>query len=63
MNYWLNPQERIMGMLQNVYEKETKFKDKSMIAFQADFVSNAVLPSFVGIGKSVARGFGTLEAI
>jgi len=34
-----------------------------MIAFQADFVSNAVLPSFVGIGKSVARGFGTLEAI
>jgi hypothetical protein len=63
MNYWLNPQERIMGMLQNVYEKETKFKDKSMIAFQADFVSNAVLPSFIGIGKSVARGFGTLEAI
>ncbi|MEA5428907.1 CRISPR-associated endonuclease Cas6 [Arcicella lustrica] len=61
MNYWVNGQ--VMGMLQNVYEKETKFKDKSMIAFQADFVSNAVLPSFIGIGKSVARGFGTLEAI
>lgn len=61
MNYWVNGQ--VMGMLQNVYEKETKFKDKSMIAFQADFISNAVLPSFVGIGKSVARGFGTLEAI
>lgn len=61
MNYWVNGQ--VMGMLQNVNEKETKFKDKSMIAFQADFVSNAVLPSFIGIGKSVARGFGTLEAI
>mgnify|MGYP006151095383 CR=1 FL=1 len=61
MNYWVNGQ--VMGMLQNVYEKETKFKDKSMIAFQADFVSNAVLPSFIGIGKSVARGFGTLEAM
>jgi hypothetical protein len=61
MNYWVNGQ--VMGMLQNVYEKESKFKDKSMIAFQADFVSNAVLPSFIGIGKSVARGFGTLEAI
>ncbi len=61
MNYWVNGQ--VMGMLQNVYEKETKFKDNSMIAFQADFVSNAVLPSFIGIGKSVARGFGTLEAI
>lgn len=61
MNYWVNGQ--VMGMLQNVYEKETKFKDKSMIAFQADFVSNAVLPSFIGIGKSVARGFGSIERI
>lgn len=61
MNYWVNGQ--VMGMLQNVYEKETKFKDKSMIAFQADFVTNAVLPSFIGIGKSVARGFGCIERI
>lgn len=61
MNYWVDGQ--IMGMLQNVSEKETKFKDKAMIAFQADFVTNAILPPFIGIGKSVARGFGSIEAI
>lgn len=61
MNYWVDGQ--VMGMLQNVSEKETKFKDKAMIAFQADFVTNAILPSFIGIGKSVARGFGSIEAI
>ncbi|CAH0997176.1 hypothetical protein EMA8858_03313 [Emticicia aquatica] len=61
MNYWVDGQ--VMGMLQNVSEKETKFKDKAMIAFQADFVTNAILPSFIGIGKSVARGFGSIEAV
>ena len=61
MNYWVNGQ--VMAMTQQVVERETKFKDQTMIAFQANFVTNAVLPSFVGIGKSVARGFGSLEAI
>lgn len=61
MNYWVNGQ--VMAMTQQVVERETKFKDQTMIAFQANFVTNAVLPSFIGIGKSVARGFGSLEAI
>jgi hypothetical protein len=41
-------------------EKSTKFKDQSMIAFAGSFVTNAVLPNFAGIGKSVSRGFGTI---
>jgi hypothetical protein len=31
-----------------------------MMAFEADFVTNAILPKTIGLGKSVARGFGTI---
>ncbi len=43
--------------------KITKFKNKKMIAFTGYFVSNAPLPDFIGLGKSVARGFGTIRKI
>lgn len=42
-------------------EKETKFKDKKMLAFSGSFVSNAELPGWIGLGKSVSRGFGTIS--
>ena len=51
--------DRIM-VTSKLEEKTTKFKDKNMMAFSGSFVTNAVLPDFVGIGKSVSRGFGTV---
>ncbi|WP_374165237.1 CRISPR-associated endonuclease Cas6 [Arcticibacter sp. MXS-1] len=54
---------KIMINLKVAAQKETKFKDKAMIAFDAEFVTNALLPSFVGIGKAVSRGFGTVSSI
>ncbi len=47
----------------NFYEKMTKFKNQEMLAFDGNFVTNADLPDFVGIGKSPSRGFGTLERV
>jgi len=44
----------------SVKENSTRFKNQKMIAFQGEFVSNVLLPDFVGLGKSVARGFGTV---
>ncbi|MBC8486173.1 MAG: CRISPR-associated endonuclease Cas6 [Bacteroidetes bacterium] len=44
----------------NLSEKETKFKDKIMVAFSGNFVCNAILPDYVGLGKSVSRGFGCI---
>ncbi len=41
-------------------EKTTQFKNKKMLAFEGTFVSNAFLPDYTGIGKSTARGFGTI---
>ena len=44
----------------NLSEKETKFKDKTMIAFSGNFTTNALLPDYIGLGKSVSRGFGCI---
>lgn len=42
-------------------EKSTKFKNNDMIAFSGSFSSNAILPQHIGLGKSVARGFGAIK--
>lgn len=44
----------------DLYERTTKFKDKTMLAFGGSFVTNAILPDYIGLGKSVSRGFGTV---
>jgi len=41
-------------------ERETQFKNNAMLAFDASFVTNALLPGYIGLGKSVARGFGSI---
>jgi len=43
-----------------VEERDTLFKEKKMLAFKGRFVSNAMLPDYVGLGKAVSRGFGTI---
>jgi hypothetical protein len=52
-------EEKIMA-ISKLKEKTTKFKDKYMLAFAGSFVTNAILPDFVGLGKAVSRGFGTV---
>ena len=59
----LPPEVRVMLTLQNVKEMETNFKNNRMLAFKGQFVTNALLPDFVGLGKSVARGFGSVRRI
>ncbi len=44
-------------------EKLTLFKNKKMLAFEGDFVTNAILPDYAGVGKSTSRGFGTVKKI
>lgn len=58
----LEPQERILAQVQ-VEEKTTQFKNQQMLAFSGRFTTNALLPDGVGIGKSPARGFGTIRQI
>lgn len=37
-----------------------QFKNQPMLMFKGQFVTNARLPEYIGLGKSVARGFGTI---
>ncbi|MDS1029150.1 CRISPR-associated endonuclease Cas6 [Bacillota bacterium LX-D] len=39
---------------------ETNFKEQRMIAFLGSFFVNFAIPDYLGIGKSVSRGFGTI---
>lgn len=44
-------------------EKETRFKNNRMIAFEGMFEINAELPDWIGLGKQVSRGFGTIVKV
>ncbi|MDK2841819.1 MAG: hypothetical protein PWQ17_1324 [Anaerophaga sp.] len=55
-------EERVMAIAQ-VEEKQTQFKNQSMLAFSGRFTTNAYLPKWIGIGKAVSRGFGTISQI
>lgn len=60
IGFYLEKHERIMAQI-NITEHETQFKNKTMLAFSGEFTSNALLPDGIGIGKSPARGFGTIK--
>jgi len=53
-------EEQKINVTLKVQPKETQFKNKTMLAFTGSFVSNTLLPSYLGLGKSVARGFGSI---
>jgi hypothetical protein len=61
-DHLLAKEQRILLSL-TTEEKETKFKDQRMLAFSGNFTTNALLPDLAGLGKSVSRGFGTIQKI
>lgn len=56
---WLEPHERVMVRL-HVLERQTQFKNQTMVAFSGGFTANVLLPNGLGLGKAVSRGFGTV---
>jgi len=47
----------------NLKETSIKFKGKDIIGFLGTFQVNFNLPDYIGLGKSVSRGFGTIKKI
>jgi hypothetical protein len=43
--------------------KEAQFKNNAMLAFEAEFTTNSLLPDKIGLGKQTARGFGTITSV
>ncbi len=58
MDYWA--EGTIMANLKITNQCETQFKNNAMLAFEGGFITNALLPETIGLGKSVSRGFGTI---
>jgi len=60
VGYWTD--EKIMATA-DLLQKNTLMKGKQMLGFTGKFITNAALPGLAGIGKSVARGFGTINLL
>ncbi|MGC8866160.1 MAG: CRISPR-associated endonuclease Cas6 [Bacteroidales bacterium] len=55
----------IDGMIQThikqlSFPKIVKIKNTKMTTFDADFETNVALPAYIGLGKSVSKGFGVV---
>src|SRR5699024_4998840 len=60
MDHYVKEQIQVKGTFE---EKSTRFKNNRMLAFSGIFTTNLQLPDYIGLGKSVARGFGTIKLI
>lgn len=60
--YWLGKDQEIRSDVA-LKEKPVILKGKTLIGFTGAFKCNFIIPDFLGIGKSVSRGFGTVERI
>jgi hypothetical protein len=56
--HWVNG--RLTTDAGRLRSRTCRFKDQPMVGFEGSFRVNFRLPSGVGIGKSVSRGFGTV---
>ena len=62
LDYWLSKDQKIK-IDHKLKEVKVNLKGKSMTGFNGIFKSNFLIPDYLGIGKSVSRGFGALKRI
>ena len=62
LDCWLSKDQKIK-IDHKLKETKVNLKGKSMTAFTGIFKTNFCLPDYLGIGKSVSRGFGSLKRI
>lgn len=46
-----------------LHRKHVNFKNNTIITFEGSFSVNFYIPNYLGLGKSVSRGFGTVREI
>ncbi|AEK19969.1 CRISPR-associated endonuclease Cas6 [Methanococcus maripaludis] len=47
----------------NLKEVPVKFKNQNMVGFRGEFYINFDIPQYLGIGRNVSRGFGTVVKV
>jgi len=60
LGHW---EDKVIVVKGRFSEKRTRFKDQEMLAFAGTFVTNMKVPEGIGVGKSVSRGFGTVQPL
>jgi hypothetical protein len=60
LGYWVDKPIEVLIKLRPV---EVNYKDRKMVGFKGGFMTNFMIPDHLGLGKSVARGFGTVERV
>lgn len=60
--FYYDIKDRIVAELA-LKEVRTILKNQDMVAFIGEFSTNFMIPDYLGIGKSVSRGFGTVRTI
>lgn len=55
--------DRALQVFLRIEPIPVNFKNQQMIAFKGDFLVNFLIPDYLGLGKSVSRGFGTVVRI
>ncbi len=60
LGYTVDKQLQAISRLEPI---EVNFKNQKMLAFKGEFLVNFLIPDYLGLGKSVARGFGVVERI
>ncbi len=58
---YLPKENRVLVSMRPKEERLTGFKNQLMTGITGSFTANVLLPDFIGLGKSVARGYGTIE--
>ena len=60
LDCWLSENQKIK-IEHKLKETKVNLKGKSMTAFNGIFKTNFLIPNYLGIGKSVSRGFGAVR--
>jgi len=62
VQYWINniDEIKVEGFFSEVIRN---FKNNRMVCFTGKFTANFLIPEYLGVGKQVARGFGTVERV
>ncbi len=61
-DYWI-PEPEAVKVNGHFHAKESRFKGNTMLTFSGSFITNFHIPEWLGLGKQVARGYGTVEKI
>lgn len=60
LGYWVDKPIEVLVKLDPV---RVKYKNRNMMGFKGGFMTNFVIPDYLGLGKSVSRGFGTVVKV